>query len=153
MAEGKNISPEKIHIREFKLVNGQVDSPFEFLPGNIKSFKYDVDFNMGFNHEEELIKADFTVRVSTVSIEPSVEAFGTYHFVFIFHVESMGEHVQISNEAVDLNPYLGNAIASISYSTSRGILMSRFQGTVMKDFILPVVDPNLLLQNKQLQGT
>jgi hypothetical protein len=76
------------------------------------------------------------------------EATGSYQFVFIYFVENLSEHVMIMPDAVvDWNPYLANAIASITYSTSRGILLSRFQGTVMKDFILPVVDPNALLQN------
>lgn len=40
-----------------------------------------------------------------------------------------------------------------TYSTSRGILMSRFQGTVMKDFILSVVDPNTLWNKQRQQQT
>jgi len=40
---------------------------------------------------------------------------------------------------------LANAIASISYSTARGIIVSRFQGTALCDFILPVISPNDLL--------
>jgi hypothetical protein len=45
-----------------------------------------------------------------------------------------------------LHPSLGNALASITYSTSRGILMTRFQGTALSDFILPVINPNNLLE-------
>lgn len=145
----KAIQPEKIIIREFRLVKGQIDSPFDFRISNIKSFDFKVDFNTGFNFTEDLIKADFTIEVTTKSMEEVQEATCSYHFVFIFHVENLNEHTQtLEDGAIDWNPYLANAIASITYSTSRGILMSRFQGTIMKDFILPVVDPNALLQNK-----
>lgn len=154
MAEKKRIEPEKIVIREFRLIKGLVDSPFNFRISAIKSFDFNVDFNTGFNLEENLIKADFNIQVSTISEAATEEANCTYHFVFIYYVDGLSEHAQLTPEGiVDWNPFLANAIASITYSTSRGILMSRFQGTVMKDFILPVIDPNALLTNKVSQQT
>lgn len=143
--EAKKIQPEKIKLQEFRLVKGQIDSPFDFKVSEIKSFDFKVDFKTGFNLEEGLIKADFVIDVATLSNEPVTEATCNYHFVFLFHVENLSEHTIIAEDnGVDWNPFLANAIASITYSTSRGILISRFQGTVMKDFILPVVDPNTL---------
>jgi hypothetical protein len=152
--ERKPIQPEKIVIREFRLVKGQIDSPFDFRVSHIKSFDFNVDFNTGFNLEENLIKADFVIEVKTLSEEATAEAICIYHFVFLFFVEGLTEHAQRQDDGtIDWNPYLANAIASITYSTSRGILLSRFQGTVMKDFMLPVVDPNTLLHNKISQAT
>jgi hypothetical protein len=152
MAEKKKIQPEKIIIREFRLVKGLIDSPFDFRISNIRSFDFNVDFNTGFNIEENLIKADFNIEVSTISVDAVQEAKCTYHFVFLYYVEDLREHAQLTEDGViDWNPFLANAIASITYSTSRGILLSRFQGTVMKDFILPVNDPNALLVNKVSQ--
>jgi hypothetical protein len=143
--EAKRIQPDKITLREFRLVKGQIDSPFDFKVSGISSFDFKVDFKTGFNLEEGLIKADFVIHVATISTEPVAEATCNYHFVFLFHVEDLQEHtVLAADQGVDWNPFLANAIASITYSTSRGILISRFQGTVMKDFILPVIDPNSL---------
>jgi hypothetical protein len=149
--ERKAIQPEKIVIREFRLIKGQIDSPFEFQISKIASFDFKVEFDSGVNLEENLIKADFKLSVSTISSEPATEASGYYHLVFIFSVEELNAHVKIEAEgSIDWNPYLANAIASITYSTSRGILWSRFQGTVMEGFILPVVDPNALLRNQEV---
>jgi len=146
--ERKAIQPDKILIRDFKLIKGQLDSPYDFLPNTISSFEFRVDYGSGLNLDENLIKSDFTISVTTKSEGNAKEATGSYQFVFIYFVENLSEHVMIMPDAVvDWNPYLANAIASITYSTSRGLLLSRFQGTVMKDFILPVVDPNALLQN------
>lgn len=152
MAEAKKIQPDKIIMREFRLVKGQIDSPFDFKVSDIKSFDFKVDFNTSFNLDEGLIKADFVIDVTTISNEPTTEAFCNYHFVFLFYLENLKEHVQALEDGnIDWNPYLANAIASISYSTSRGILIARFQGTVMKDFILPVVDPNALWDKRVQQ--
>ena len=147
--EKKSIQPEKIIIREFRLIKGQIDSPYEFQIKNIDTFDFSVEFNAGFNLEDNLIRADFVINLATISKEKADEATSSYHFVFIFHVENLNEHTTVADDkSVDWNPYLANAIASITYSTSRGILMSRFQGTVMEDFILPVVDPNSLLRQE-----
>lgn len=152
--ERKAIQPDKIIIREFRLIKGQIDSPYEFRMSDITSFDFNVDFNTGVNIEENLVRSDFQINVSTVSQANSVEAKGSYHFVFIFFIEDMPEHIVITPEQiVEWNPNLANAIASITYSTTRGILMSRFQGTVMESFILPVIDPNLLLQNLPVSNT
>jgi hypothetical protein len=146
--ERKAIQPDKIIIREFRLIKGLIDSPYEFHISGINSYDFKVDLSTGVNLDEDLIKADFTINVSTKSENNAIEATGSYHFAFIYSVENLKEHASVLTDgSIDWNPYLANAIASISYSTSRGILLSRFQGTVLKDFFLPVVDPNALLQN------
>lgn len=147
--ERKRIEPEKIVVREFRLVKAQIDSPFDFRVSNIKSFDFSVGLDAGVNLDESLIKADFFIEIRTVSTEITTEASCSAHFVFIYFVEGLSQHSQIhQDETIDLNPFLANAIASITYSTSRGILLSHLQRTVMKDFMLPVVDPNALLQNR-----
>jgi hypothetical protein len=149
MSEKKTIDPQKILIREFKITKGKIDCPDEFDVHNIGSFSYNANLDTGFNLDQKLIRADLSVNVSTISKEKSEEANGSFHLVFIYYFEDLPEHSKLSeNGAVDWNPYLANAIASITYSTSRGILISRFQGTVMRDFILPVVDPNTLVAKK-----
>lgn len=148
----KRIETDKITIREFRLIKGLIDSPFDFKISNIKSFDFKVDFNTGFNLDEGLIKADFIINIASVSTEPATEATSTYHFVFLYHVDDLKENARLDEtNSMDWNPFLANAIASITYSTSRGILMSRVQGTVMQDFILPVVDPNTLWDKKVQQ--
>lgn len=147
--EKKRIDPAKIKIREFRIIKGQIDSPYDFHISDISSYDFNLDFTTGFNIDENLIKADFIINLKTVSAEPQQEATSLYHFVFLFDVENLGEQAQVMTDgSTDANPYLANAIASITYSTSRGILLSRFQGTVMRDFILPVIDPNSLFENK-----
>jgi hypothetical protein len=149
MIERKLIDPQRILIREFKITKGKIDCPDEFDFKNIESFSYTANLNTGFNLDEKLIRADFSVSVETVSKEKAEEANGSFHFVFIYHFEDLLGHSSLNESGdVDWNPYLANAIASITYSTSRGILLSRFQGTVLRDFILPVVDPNTLVTQK-----
>jgi hypothetical protein len=154
MPENKLLQPEKIHLLDFKLIKGQIDSPFDFIPDHVEYFDYNVDFKTSFNFNEKLVKTDFTIHTKTKSKEKVEEANSFYHFVYIFRVDNLDE-LALKDDAgtLKINSSLGNALASITYSTSRGVLMSRFQGTVFKDFILPVTDPNSLLFNQYQQTT
>lgn len=139
--------PEKIVIVDFKIIMGQIDSPFDFDSTKIKGHTYTVKLELGFNIPDKLIRADFTVNVETKSDKEDIEeATGEFSFVYVFRVENIEDLAKIEEDnTVSLNPALGNALASISYSTSRGILMTRFQGTALSNFILPVINPNDLL--------
>jgi len=147
MPESK-FSADKIQIVDFKIIKGQIESPFEFDMSTIKGHTFNVEFHMGFSLQESLVKADFKVFVetnSTVSIPE--EAKGSFHFVYIFHVDNLEDLASYNSEDIlDVDGSLSNAIAAITHSTSRGILMTRFQGTALEGFIMPVIDPNELLK-------
>lgn len=142
------LEPEKIEIVDFKIIKGQINSPFDFEIEKVEGHTFNVDFELGFNLDDKLVKADFTVNVETKSKEEDIEeAVGIFSFVYVFHVANIEELTTLEkDETIKLHPSLGNALASITYSTSRGILMTRFQGTALSDFILPVVNPNNLLE-------
>lgn len=142
------LQSEKIEIVDFKIIKGQINSPFDFEKEKVAGHTFNVDFELGFNLEDKLVKADFSVHVETKSNEDSIEeAVGNFSFVYVFYVDNIEELTALEkDETITIHPALGNALASITYSTSRGILMTRFQGTVLSDFILPVINPNDLLE-------
>jgi hypothetical protein len=146
----KKLIPEKIEIFDFKIVKGHIESPFEFDNSLVNGHDFSLSFETGMNIEKKLVKADFSVSIKTKS-EGNVteEAQGNFHFVFIFHIQNMEDLIDKSNDntkELKVESSLGNALASITYSTSRGILMTRFQGTSLENFILPVINPNDLLK-------
>lgn len=132
----------KIHITTFKIVQGQIESPFAFDADNIKSFQFDLEYNTGFNLDDKLAKVDIKIVVHTESKIAQQEAKGMFHFVFIYSIQNLTELAVKEKGNIKVDASLENALASVTYSTSRGILMTRFQGTVLSDFILPVVNPN-----------
>lgn len=144
------LQPEKIEIVDFKIIKGQINSPFDFEIENVEGHTFNVDFELGFNLDDKLVKADFSVNVETKSKEDDIEeAVGVFSFVYVFYVDNIDELTTLEKDhTVALHPSLGYALASITYSTSRGILMTRFQGTALSDFILPVINPNNLLTNE-----
>ncbi len=142
------LEPKKISILDFKIIKGAIESPYDFDIEKVTAHPFKVNLDLGFNLEDKLVKADFDVEVLTESgAEKQEEAQGIFHFVFVFSVENLEELAipTTKKNKIEVDGGLGNALAAISYSTARGILMTRFQGTALENFILPVIDPNDLL--------
>jgi hypothetical protein len=139
--------PEKFTFQEFKMVKGQVDAPEQFDPGKVEAFLLDNSLQLGFNLEQKLVKADFTVDIKSVSKGANQnESHGIFHLVFIYHIDNLEElATPDKNNLIQMHPALGNALSSLTYSTARGILMIKLQGTALQNFVLPVINPNSLL--------
>lgn len=144
------LQPNKIHILDTQILKCSINCPFGFDSNRVQKYDFNSDFNLAFNLNELLVKADFELNILTISEEKvQKEANGKFHFIFIYKVENLEElAIPDSNKNIELNGTLGNALASITYSTSRGILFARLRGTGLENFILPVIDPNSLLKTK-----
>ena len=80
------LQPEKIEIVDFKIIKGQINSPFDFEEEKVQGHNFNVNFELGFNIPDKLIKADFSVNVATKSEkEDGEEANGAFSFVYVFH--------------------------------------------------------------------
>lgn len=149
--QDKNIfDPEKIALIDYKMIKGQVDTPENFDISKVVGHQLDNSLQLGFNLEDKLAKADFTVSIKTNSKDQNdSEASGNFHLIFIYRIENLEELAKPEkNKRLDLNPRLANALSSVTYSTSRGILLMRLQGTALQNFILPIINPSNLLNNK-----
>ena len=149
--QDKNIfDPEKIALIEFKMIKGQVDTPENFDISKVVGHQLGNSLQLGFNLDDKLAKADFTISVKTDSKgENEVEATGNFHLIFIYRIENLEElATPKKNKRLNLHPGLANVLSSVTYSTSRGILLTRLQGTALQKFALPIIYPNKLLQNK-----
>ena len=151
--QDKNVfDPEKIALIDFKMIKGQVDTPENFDISKVVGHQLDNSLQLGFNLDDKLAKADFTVSVKTDSKgENETEATGNFHLIFIYRIENLEElAIPEKNKRLNLNPGLGNALSSVTYSTSRGILLTRLQGTALQNFVLPIINPNKLLHNSSI---
>lgn len=147
MLDNQIFEPEKLSLIEFKLIKGQVDTPEDFNLDNVKEYLLENSLQLAFNLEEKLVKADFSIEIKTKNDgENSKEASGIFHLVYIYRVENLDELVKPNkNKILDLHQDLSNAISAVTYSTSRGILITRLQGTALQNFVLPIINPNKLV--------
>ncbi len=150
MQDKKKFDPDKITLIDFKMIKGQVDTPENFDISKIVGHQLENSLQLGFNLNDKLAKADFIVSVKTDSKgENESEASGNFHLIFIYRIENLEElAIPEKSKRLNLSPGLTNALSSVTYSTSRGILLTRLQGTALKNFVLPIINPNRLLHNK-----
>ena len=150
--ESKNVfTAEKLTFIEFKFLKDQVNTPENFLLEKVDGYEVEHSLQLAFNLNEKLSKVDYILELKTKSKgDNPVEASGIFHLVYIYRVENLNELTEVvENNLVKFNPDLGNALSAISYSTSRGILMTRMQGTALQNFILPIINPDKLLPIKK----
>jgi hypothetical protein len=149
MLDNNIFIPEKISFANYKMLKGQVETPEDFDNEKVDGHDLINSLEFGFNLEEKMAKTDFIVSIKTKSNgENKIEALGNFHFMYVFNIENLDELAIPNNEnEIELHPALANALASITYSTSRGILITRLQGTSFSNFILPVINPTQLLNN------
>ncbi|MGY6560665.1 MAG: hypothetical protein ACXITV_01020 [Luteibaculaceae bacterium] len=150
MLDNQLFVPEKLSLIEFKFIKGQVDTPEEFNLDKVAGHQLENTLQLAFNIEEKLVRADLKVEIKTESKGGNPkESIGNFQLVFIYRVENLEELAKPDkNNLLDLHPALGNALSSITYSTARGILLTRLQGTALQNFVLPIINPNKLLLSK-----
>jgi hypothetical protein len=141
-------APEKIRFLDFKLLKGQVDAPEAFTLTDVDGYRLDNELQLGFSFGDLLVKADYTCQIHTESNGKNPqEATGEFHLVFIYKVDNLPDLAKPnSTTQLELDPQLANALASVSYSTARGILLTRLQGTALQNFVLPIINPNGLIK-------
>lgn len=147
----KNVfDPERMALIDFKMIKGQVDTPEDFDISKVIGHQLDNSLQLGFNLDDKLAKADVVVSIKTDSKGGNEsEAIGNFHLIFIYQIENLEElATPEKNKRLNINPGLTNALSSVTYSTSRGILLTRLQGTALQNFVLPIINPNKLLRNK-----
>lgn len=140
------VDPAKIALRKVKIVRATIDDSNSAVTVDIKGFRTDIVLNTALNLEDKLVKTELELKIEADS-ETSFTAICSYNIHFTFHVDNIDELTRLENDALTLSKSLHGTLASISYSTARGMLLDRLQNTVFQDFILPVVSSNNLVKS------
>ena len=150
MVKKSHFHPEKLTIIEYRVLKGHVEASAEFNDDIELGYKITQSLELGFNLEAKLAKCELTFNIDTIS-KPldQKEAKGTYQIFFIFKVDNFDDlvHQKSIDLPIDVDAVLAQHLAAISYSTSRGILLTKLMGTPFDKFMLPIVDPKNLLEN------
>ncbi len=146
--ENKPFLAEDLDFQAFHLLRGEVNGDFSFDINKVKHYHFEVDHSVELNEDQTGAKSNLSVTIITSS-DNAHEATGRFDFAFLFGIEKITHFVTpVGPNLFSLDYPLANSIASISYSTARGVLLTRLQGTSLRAFILPVMDPNKLLKTE-----
>ena len=145
------IDPNKILITSIKTLKGNINSTDEESEMIVKQYQIECTSESTVNIDEKLIRIIFKIDIFV--IDESDEKTGTYASYtneFIFLVDNLDKLTKLlDNGVVEIDVELSKTLLSISFSTSRGMIYNRTQGTILNGIILPVVNPNDLLNSSK----
>jgi hypothetical protein len=146
------IIPDKIAILLIKLFKTNLNMSEDFLKNPLVIDNYKVNFghDTDFDFESKTIRIRLEIMLDGLNDkEEMIGIHAEYGIEFHFYVDNLDEFVQDNEGKKVVDSILGTTLLSIAFSTSRGIILERTQGTYFEGVILPVIDPRELLVNSK----
>jgi hypothetical protein len=146
MKPDRKVEADKIEILGIRTLKGSIDAQTDAATDKIAGYKHNYEVTAGLNIEEKIVGYLLGVQISAVDKEDiPLNIEGSYTHEIIFRVGNLDELVDITEGDHIIDAGLGSTLISIAYSTIRGIIFSRTQGTSLGLVILPVIDPKILM--------
>lgn len=146
----KPIHAEQLHLQQVEILQTRIEEIPNARAKSGQDFTSDMSFQLQVAREQEVV---FTILEVTVTLFAEEEALANsfFKFSFRFQVDQLADFISVekATKTILCNRQLAGTLAAISFSTVRGILLTHFQGTIFKDFILPIVNPEQLLTGQK----
>jgi len=145
------IAPEKIHLFRIKVFQSNLETSEAFLeaPEEIEGFEFEIRHEVAHNFDESL--ARYRLFFALIAIDDEKAELGLraeYGIEFHFKVDNFNDFLYNKKGDVIIDANLGTTLMAIAYSTARGIVLERMQGTYFEGAILPIIDPHQVLMQK-----
>lgn len=142
------VIPELIHITSMNVYKASVSTSNEYLnePKKFENIGVEYAQDTAFNFDDSAIRIRLEVKLDAVDEKNnSLGLSADYGIEFHFEVENFKDFVSEEKDTNKVSGLLGSTLMGIAYSTARGIVFDRTQGTFFKGIILPVIDPKGLV--------
>jgi len=145
MADSK-LDVTKITMRHFELIGFNIHNAGSELldKDEVGGFRFVNTTNSAFNLEKNLAKVDLEIEIFTLDDESEEDngAGGKFKFEILFEIENLVElAVEAEDETIEVEPLLDMTLTGLSYSTARGVILTRSLGTILEGVVLPIVNP------------
>ena len=150
MAMTNLIIPENIHLKDIIFIKDEMiilDKKLKLKP----EYNFSIAHNTQHNLEKEAVKIRLFIDLFGKIDGKKINQGGTYEVDFYFKIDNMFNHYEtIENNAVFDGIFI-STLLGICYSTMRGILLQKWENTVLERIILPVISiPKLLNTKKEI---
>lgn len=134
-------SLNKLIIRKFSIIE-----PLEDLTADFDRDKFKIGFNLSLSSDPE--KSSFQIVLGIFyNYELSGNDMNLLELSLIsdFHISNIGTVLEIKGNSFIIPDELLYNLTSVAYSSARGIIFSKTQGSYLNSFILPLMDPKVLV--------
>ncbi len=152
MSNQVKVNAEEIHFIDIKTIKGNINGSSSIDSAMIHNHHFEFEFSTGLNIEEQIVGLQFVVNIDAVDKnEQRLDVKGSYTHELIFKVDQLRNFLEEKKNDQNETEYfiessLGSVLVSIAYSTIRGIIFVRTQGTSLGTVILPIIDPKKLME-------
>lgn len=141
---------DKVRITQILIRKAAIDNNTQLseLDANIYGFNVEIGFNTAVAISIKTLRVSFVCQIAVEKTGGGMEAINA-HFEIDYFIEVSNLEEMINFETEDLadinDEGMMLSLANMIYATSRGIIYTRCQGTLLKSFILPVLASSTLL--------
>ncbi len=150
------IDVNKLTLLNVKVFKACLEASLEFrdAPQSIYEYSVETATDSAFNFKDKLCRFRLFLKFSAIDKEKNLLGLeAEYGIEFHYSVKNLNDFlVHTEGNDVRIDSVLGTTLCGISYSTARGIILERMQGTYFDGVILPIVEPSKLLQNDRKEG-
>lgn len=144
------IKPELIHIQTLNVYKASVNTTDEYLnvPKPIGDIRVKYAQDTAFNLKKSAVRIRLDVILEALDKqEQFIGLDALYGIEFHFIVDNLDDFIEDEGDTKKVKGLLGGTLMGIVYSTARGIIFDRTQGTFFRGVILPVIDPKDLISD------
>ena len=136
------------HMVHGKTIAFEVASPFKetVLQEDIVDYDVTCSTKSGFFYRERLFRIELEVEVGILLVKKrKPRKAGMIRTEFVFAVDEWGKWIQEVEGELYVHPVFVATLVGVAYSTTRGMLMARAAGTLLEDCIMPLINPEDLI--------
>lgn len=151
MSNNIKVDADKIHILNLKTIQGNIECGADTDTSDVGAHLFSFDLDNALDADRSIVAVKLKVDIKAFnSSDEELDLKGSYTHEMIFKVENLNDFLKEKEGEKLLSPILGSTLVGIAYSTIRGIIYTRTQGTSLGTVMLPVVPPLRLMGLEKL---
>jgi hypothetical protein len=147
MSDSTLFNIDLLKIDEIVINNASIENNTQLSSLEKDKYYFDIEYGFipGINIVQKKIRIIFGCDIKTFkNSKELIQIGGRFEIAYFFEVENLDALARIGEE-IEINSDLVTSLANIAYSTSRGIIYTRCQGTILRKLILPVMSTSTLV--------
>lgn len=151
MSSQNNYDVRKLRMDDITILNAQITNKPELSALQKGEFQFAVEhkFELATYFEGKSIRLIQSSTVETLDnkTQKPIQITAKFDIAYFFFLENFNDIFAADPEVIEDN--IASSLINICYSTSRGIMFTRCQGTVMKNLIIPILPTDEILNFKK----
>ena len=137
-----NAISAEIQFRSIELISSNITALLFNIENN-NAFTVEIKTEIQLNQENKFIIVIISVQIFNESKDFQLGSLTTNNIFFVENYESIV--TQEGNGKVSIPDTVVTSLNSISISTTRGVMWNTFKGTFLHNAILPILDPQCII--------